>query len=267
MFRSIRHRLALFTYSWHAIGPASMLRNSVRWSADAEARAVDSGFDARYGTDTNADLTPGEADILIDRHHAATMYLPTMDQDLAAMLAALPWPESLRRDATFIDLGSGKARVVLLAAMQRFRQIVGVELSPRLHLAAVRNVERVRDAGALVSPVRLVHGDATAFDAPPGPLVTYLYHPFREPIAALVMDRLVASLEASPRPAAILYCHPALQPGFHPSVFGQRDVFQLAVEGGRQTRGFLLGWSVWTNDAWLDRTTIPVPLVSGAGEA
>jgi len=252
MFRSIRHRLALFTYSWHAIGPAAMLRNSLRWSLDTEARAVDSGFDARHGTDTNDDLTPGEAEIPVERRTAATMYLPTMDQDLDAMLAALPWSDSLRNDATFVDLGSGKGRVVLLAAMRRFREVVGVELSPRLHQAAADNVERVRAAGALRSEVRLIHGDATSFATPAGPVITYLYHPFRQELAAEVVDGLVESVATSPRPAAILYCHPTLQPRYDATIFDRHGVLQLEGEGARRTRRFALGWSVWTNRAWLE---------------
>lgn len=253
MFRSIRHRLALFTYSWHAVGPAAMLRNSLRWTIDAEARSVDSGFDARHGTDTNADLTPDEAGIPEARRAAATMYLPTMDEDLDAMLEALPWPVEQREQASFVDLGSGKGRVVLLAAMRRFREVVGVELSPVLHQTAASNVARVGASGALASHVRLVHGDATGFDVPAGPVIVYLYHPFRQELAAEVIDALVTSVARAPRPAAILYCHPTLQARYDDQVFAGRGVFALEREGARHTRRFSLGWSVWTNHTWLAR--------------
>jgi SAM-dependent methyltransferase len=267
MFRSIRHRLALFTYSWHAVGPATMLRNSLRWTADAEARTVDSGFDARHGTDTNGDVTPGEAAIPAGRRGSATMYLPTMDQDLDAMLAALPWSAAVRSRATFVDLGSGKGRVVLMAAMRCFREVVGVELSPVLHAAAAENVARVDAAGALSSPVRLVLGDATEVDAPDGPLVAYLYHPFHQDLAAGVVDRLVASLAAAPRPLAVLYGHPTLQAPYDDSIFTRHGVLVLAAAGARRTRHFALGWSVWTNQAWLDRAGVPTPASAAAAEA
>ncbi len=60
MFRSIRHRLGPFTKSWYAVGPATMLRNSLRRTADAEARTGDSGFDVSVPWRANGDLTPGE---------------------------------------------------------------------------------------------------------------------------------------------------------------------------------------------------------------
>lgn len=251
MFRSIRHRLALFTYSWHAVGPATMLRNSMRWAADGEARACASDFDAQHGTDTGGQMTPREAGIPAAQRATATMYLPTADEDLAAMLGALPWSDAQRRCASFVDLGSGKGRVVLMAAMQRFAEVVGVELSPALHAAAVENVAQIEARGRLRSRVRLVHGDATAFAPPRGPLIAYLYHPFRQALAEQVIDGIVASLVEAPRPAAVMYCHPTLQTRYEDAVFARHGVLAHACEGARRTRHFELGWSVWTNHAWL----------------
>jgi hypothetical protein len=251
MIDALRHRLNLLVYAWRTVGPATMLRNTLRWSLDGEARNSNSEFDARFGTDTTAELTPGEAEIPTPRRGAATMYLPSLDQDLDAMLAALAWPVGLVRDATFIDIGSGKGRVVLLAAMRPFREVVGVELSPVLHHIARRNLEIVQDRGALLSPARLTLGDATELAVPHGPLIAYLYHPFREPIANVVIDRLAASLAESPRPAAILYGHPTLQQPLAPSVFARGGVFSELARGERRTRLYRIGWSVWTNDAWL----------------
>jgi SAM-dependent methyltransferase len=252
MIDALRHRLQLLLYAWRTVGPGTMLRNTWRWALDGEARNSNSSeLDARFGIDTTAELTPNEAAIPAARRAVATMYLPSLGDDLDAMLAALAWPESLARDATFVDIGSGKGRVVLLAAMRRFREVVGVELSPVLHRIAGRNLDIVQASGALVSPARLTLGDATELDVPHGPLIAYLYHPFREPIAAVVVDRIVASLAASPRPAAILYGHPTLQQPIDPAVFARGGMFDARAHGERRTRRYRIGWSVWTNDAWL----------------
>lgn len=248
---ALKHRIHLLAYAWRTIGPATMLRNTLRWSLDGEARNANSDFDARFGTDTTAELTPSEAGIPAERRRFATMYLPSLDEDLGAMLAALAWPAALVQEATFVDIGSGKGRVVLLAAMRRFREVMGVELSPVLHRIAQRNLEIVRESGALISPTRLTLGDATELAVPQGPLVAYLYHPFRESIAAIVIDRIVSSLAASPRPAAILYGHPTLQQPIDPAVFSRGGVFGELARGERRTRLYRIGWSVWSNEAWL----------------
>jgi hypothetical protein len=248
---SLKHAFHLVTYSLRAVGPAAILKGSLRWGTDPDARSVDSGFDARYGTDTNAALTPVEAGIPAGRRAGATMYLPSMDQDLDAMLAAVPWPSDRTRHAAFVDVGSGKGRVVLLAAMRRFREVIGVELSPVLHAIAECNLARVRDGGHLASPASVELGDATELALPDGPVVLFLYHPFREAIALAVMDRVLASLAADPRPIAILYGHPTLQRPMDPTVFTRGSVFREVAAGERRTRKFQIGWTVLTNDAWL----------------
>lgn len=247
----LRHWLHLAIYSWRAIGPRRIAQRLLPYSVDREARRVDCGFDARFGTETNLELTPAEAALPPPRRRGATMYLPSMDGDLDAMLDALGWPAAVVRRATFVDIGSGKGRAVFLAAMRPFAEVVGLELSPLLHAAAERNLVVMRGSGALRAPVRLVQGDATALPVPRGPFVAYLYHPFREPIAAQVIDRIVASLAASPRQAALLYGHPTLQRPLDPDVFARGGLFQLAREGARVTRRFRIGWSLWTNEAWL----------------
>lgn len=249
---AVRHWFHLLIYSWRAIGPAILGRKLLAYASDPAARNVDSGFDARFGTDTNAELTPTEADLPPGRRTGATMYLPTIDADLEEMLAALGWSEARLRQTTFVDIGSGKGRAVFLAAMHPFREVVGVELSPVLHTVAESNLELMRRSGALVAPARLWQGDATELDVPRGPWIAYLYHPFREPTAARVVDRLVASLAGTARPAAILYGHPTMQRSLDGDVFARGGLFRQAGAGARATRRFKIGWTIWTNQAWLD---------------
>jgi SAM-dependent methyltransferase len=252
MLKKLRHLWHMFVYALRVVGPIRMMRNALRWQSDREARNVDSGFDRAFGTDTNAALTPREARIPATRRKVATLYLPTMDGDLHAMLDALRWPAPLLRATTFVDLGSGKGRALFIAAMRRFREVIGVELSPVLHEVAKRNLDIMRTSRTLASPVRLVLGDAARFDVPAGPLVVYMYHPFREPIAEAAIAQLVASLDKAPRPAAVLYCHPTLQPCFDERVFKRSGVLRRAADGERATRNFRIGWTVWTNTAWLE---------------
>ena len=127
---------------------------------------------------------------------------------------------------------------------KRFREVVGVELSASLHAIALRNVACVGEAGALRSPVRLVHQDAASYAIPDGPLIVYLYHPFREDIASELVAHVVASCTAAPRPVAIVYGHPTLQPSLHARVFEQGDVFRKATDGMRKTRAFAQRWSI-----------------------
>jgi hypothetical protein len=46
------------------------------------------------------------------------------------------------QDFTFIDLGSGKGRVLLMAAAYGFKRIIGVEFMPELHRVAEENIRK-----------------------------------------------------------------------------------------------------------------------------
>jgi hypothetical protein len=251
LFTSTLRRFRFVRYSIRAIGLGRLLASTPALVADPEIRDHDGGFDRRFGTDTTAGVTPTDAGLPAARRAGATMYLPTMAADLEAMLDALGWPATRQAQATFVDVGSGKGRVVMLAAMRRFRSVMGVELSASLHATAERNLAHIATHGVLQSPVRLVCDDATAFAIPEGPLILHLYHPFREDVAAVFIDRVAASLASSPRPAAILYGHPLLQPCLDPEVFRRGGVFEPTTEGGRTTRSFRVSWSIWANEGWV----------------
>ena len=86
---------------------------------------------------------------------------------------------------TFVDIGAGMGRAVLLAAELPFRQIIGVELHPGLVRIARLNLSQWRKAGRTRTGVRMVACDAVDFAFPPGPCVAFLFNPF----GAVVMRR------------------------------------------------------------------------------
>ena len=48
------------------------------------------------------------------------------------------------REFTFIDIGSGKGRALLLAADYPFRRILGLELLPGLYRVAQQNIRQFK---------------------------------------------------------------------------------------------------------------------------
>ena len=83
---------------------------------------------------------------------------------------------------TFVDLGAGMGRALLLASQLRFRAVVGVELHPTLARIARRNLAVWRAAGRAVAPVRFCCCDAAEFPLPLGPCVVFLFNPFGAPV-------------------------------------------------------------------------------------
>jgi len=133
----------------------------------------------------------------------ATHYEPTPVDEAEQLLDALPLPPER---TTFVDLGSGMGRVVLLAAERPYRQVIGVEISPALHEVAKENRARYPRERLRSLDIRLVRADAAAFTFPRGDLAVYLYNPFRIEVLAPVIERL-----ATHRGAVALAYHTALE--------------------------------------------------------
>jgi cyclopropane fatty-acyl-phospholipid synthase-like methyltransferase len=106
---------------------------------------------------------------------------------------------------TFIDLGSGKGRVLLMAADYPFQRIVGVEFMPSLHRVAQKNVASYSSTRRQCQQIEAVCMDARDFQYPLEPIVVYLFNPFSEATFAQVLENLRRSIEQTPRPFYIAY--------------------------------------------------------------
>jgi SAM-dependent methyltransferase len=109
---------------------------------------------------------------------------------------------------SFIDLGSGKGRAVLVAARLPFKKVIGVEYSTKLHEIGRRNLDRVPRSEQACGAIELAHADAATIEIPAGPLVIFLYNPFGEPVMRRVVDNVDRSLRNAERPVVVLYVNP-----------------------------------------------------------
>lgn len=110
---------------------------------------------------------------------------------------------------TFLDLGSGKGRALLLASRFHFRRILGIELSPQLNATATANIARFSAPWQQCRSIETHTGDATTIDYPAGPLVLYLYNPFLPPVLKRCLRNLTRSLTHEPREIYLIYINPA----------------------------------------------------------
>jgi SAM-dependent methyltransferase len=111
------------------------------------------------------------------------------------------------RDYTFLDLGSGKGRTLLIAAEFPFRRIIGLEADPAMSEIARSNFARYRGSRRCNS-LTSVCMDVREFDLPPDPLVIYLFNPFTERVIRQVMENVASSLKQHPRPLFLVYLRP-----------------------------------------------------------
>jgi len=79
---------------------------------------------------------------------------------------------------TFVDVGAGMGRAVLLASEMPFKNVLGVELHPGLAGIARKNLTAWRRHGRAGTPAKVLCGDALEFEWPDGPCVAFLFNPF-----------------------------------------------------------------------------------------
>jgi len=138
-------------------------------------------------------------------------YQPTDPALFHEMLEALTQQASLDlHDFTFLDLGSGKGRTLLMASEYPFGRIVGVELLPSLDQIAKENLKRYRSESQKCCAMESICADATIFPMPEGPLLIYLFNPFPEAGLRHFLANLEHSSSRHPRPVYVLYHNPLL---------------------------------------------------------
>jgi Methyltransferase domain len=116
--------------------------------------------------------------------------------------------QSLPRDLsgfTFVDIGAGKSRTLLLASRYNFAKVVGVEFAKELVACARRNIASFRCERQSCRDLSVVEADATQFEFPDTALVVFFYNPFSQNVFDAVLENIVASLKARRRDCYIVY--------------------------------------------------------------
>lgn len=144
-------------------------------------------FDVRYGTDTTRKLDVYALGASIDKLEHATRY-EAIPAELA--LKSLQAIDFDLRSYTFIDLGAGKGRSVMLASLFPFKTVMGVELSPKLTRVMANNFRVFTDNEQRCKDLQAVCADALEFQFPDSNLVLFMYNPFDAEIMQAVVSRL-----------------------------------------------------------------------------
>ncbi len=181
-------------------------------------------FDLEHGVDTSGligggDLRAGHAhDVYITGYYgmAPSRFTGSIDRWMETP------PLNPMESYSFIDLGCGKGRAVMLASRLRFRETIGVELNRELVEIAKGNAETWKAAGRALCPMRIEEGDATEFELPDGPCLIYMANPFGAPVMQCLLDKLKIQTAVGTRRLDVLYQNPEQE-----AVFQRNPAFQL----------------------------------------
>ena len=199
----------------------SARHRGVRRTVTIAASVVeDTLFDWRFGTETSRVVDSREFEAsLVNRRHAVS-YQATKARPFQDLLRRMDLPDG----RTFVDVGSGKGRVLLLAAQHPFTRVVGIEFSPSLCAQARRNIEIFRARVPALAPIEICEGDVTGHPLRGDEDVFFLYHPFDAVVLGHFVDNLRRSLDAQPRQVWLIYSVP-----LHAAVLDASGLFVRCV--------------------------------------
>ena len=176
-------------------------------------------WDFIHGVDTCGEIPLSELDFSNENKSTGLEY---QSHHPALTRAALNSLDIHHEDYTFIDIGCGKGRVLLIAAEFPFRKVVGLEFAPSLAETARRNVQRYRGPSRRAE-IEVVTGDATEYDLPPEPLILYFFSPFSPDVLNRVVQRVEDSFQRSPRNLLVMFTG---VPVMRDRAFGSRPQYE-----------------------------------------
>lgn len=161
-------------------------------------------FDVAHGVDTSGYVPAAECAGDAVLASQITFYGGSQPSIVRASLASLPEPERY----SFVDIGCGKGRPLVVASEFPFRRLVGVELSPRLAELARANAAIVAARHPGRTLIEVQTGDATALSPPADHTVYFMYHAFNQTLVSALVENIERQLQDRLKHAFFVYYNP-----------------------------------------------------------
>lgn len=131
-------------------------------------------------------------------------------REIMSAVSAYLAPDAKFSQFTFIDIGAGKGRALLLASEFGFRRIIGVEILPELAEVARENVLEFERRG-MCSGIEVICDSATNFTFPAEPAVVFLFNPLPQSSLRMFLENLERWLGQNPDPVYVVYANPIFE--------------------------------------------------------
>lgn len=160
-------------------------------------------YDRLSGIQTMGNVTQDE--LGLDKN-TSCWYQPCGWGDLRKTLR----PDIVTEEDVFIDFGSGKGRMLYLAAHSYpFKKVIGIEVSEELNKIARRNMQKNLHR-LKCKNVDIVTSNVSDYDITDDITVVYFYNPFWGAVFSDLIAKLRVSLLHRPRRMRVIYRNPVM---------------------------------------------------------
>jgi len=179
--------------------PTTINRNSFGWTSFAQ-RLNNLYWEFRLGISTRRSVEITSQ----DSYRYSTMIYSTIHKILKHL--------NLQPSDIFVDIGSGKGRVLCCAALYKIKRVVGIELSTELSDEAQVNAQKMHGRK---TPINIYSDNATNFDYSEM-TVCFLFNPF----GAITLDNVLNKIrkDIGRNHIRLAYANPA-----HIEIFAKHD--------------------------------------------
>ncbi len=172
-------------------------------STDRFAHFLHLQFDKKMNVQTATSNEHLEADVSVEAHPEARSYEASPAVELFLILESL----SINSGWSFVDIGCGKGKAMLLASLFPFGKLEGVELSEKLVSECQVNLQRALHSSGEIPKYEVFCCDALEHQYPDTDLVVYMFNPFGRTVLQQLLEKLQASLEERHRNVVVIYCN------------------------------------------------------------
>ena len=199
---TIGHKVERIRVSLSSLGPVETVK-ALMVNALSYNPAKDRSFDRRFKTVTSS-IVPLDGLGITDREKtkSAVYYISSPVRFERYLLGSLNIDYS---QFDFVDIGSGKGRVLMIASDWPFRSITGVEISKPLCVVAEKNLQIYSSRTQRCRNISVRCMDATQFPIEQKNAVYHFYHPFQPDLLKPMLEKIATTFRGSDTKVYLAY--------------------------------------------------------------
>lgn len=144
-------------------------------------------FDKKFRISTIGDVPIRLLDVMGENKEFYEGYYSTPLNIVKRYISALPQDLS---DYVFIDIGSGKGRILAYASQYDFKKIRGLEFASELHAVSEDNIKSMSSDSQRCKDIKCIHANAAHYEFPDENLVIFMFNPFHAEVLSEVLKNL-----------------------------------------------------------------------------
>ena len=139
-----------------------------------------------------------------------------------------------KASGALVDFGSGKGRIMAVAAFYGYDTIKGIEFAPALSAAAKKNIDRIKPKYPETN-FSIITDNAINYEVEREDSIFFFFNPFDEKIVLQVVKNIMHSLKYYPRKVFVVYLNPVHKEIFESAGFleeynvGKLDYLEVSV--------------------------------------